>query len=211
MRICLLFVTLCIVLTTFHPSPSPSPLRHFLRCRIHESNMKSILDLSIYAVFQLLILVFELITFIYLIYFETFSVRYVTFDTDLSTLKKINITNPSEICAWLPFMLLGLFFSVCSYETKLAWIIHICPFSTPLLSRVFKLCKHLAFLFKVSLSFYLLLIAVSPIAHILSLVITFIICSFVTKNVPLWVSLLLILISNDIEMHPGPQYNENVF
>ena len=52
-------------------------------------------------------------------------------------------------------------------------------------------------------------IAVLPVAHILTLVITFILCSFISRNVPTWVSLLLILLSNDIELHPGPQYHVN--
>ena len=124
-----LFVTLCTVLIlfvfTFHPSPTP--LRYFLRSRILESNMKFNLDLSIYEVFQLFKLLFGLITFIYLICFETFSVRYITFDTDLSILKKRNFTNPSVIWAWLLLILPGLLFSDCSYETNLAWIIHVCP------------------------------------------------------------------------------------
>ena len=199
------FYLISNIVVTF--SPPPPPLRHFLRYRILESH----LDLSIYEVFQLLLLVLVLITFIYLICFETFSARYITFDTNLSTLKKRSFTNPSEIWAWLPMILLGLFFSDCSYETKVVWVIYICPISIFLLSRVFKLSRIFAFLSTIILSFYLLLIAVSPVAHILSLVITFILCSFITRNVPTWVSLLIILLSNDIELHPGPQYQENFF
>ena len=131
----------------------------------------------------------------YLICFETFSVKYITFDTDLSTLKIRNFTNPSEIWTWLPLILLGLSFSDFSYEIKLAWIIHVCPNFTFLLTRVFKLCRLMLFL-----------IAVSPVAHLLSLVIMFILCSYITRDVPTWVSLLLLLLSNDIELHPGPQY-----
>ena len=67
------------------------------------------------------------------------------------------------------------------------------------------------FLITSSLPFYLFLIAVSPVAHLLSLAIMFILCSYITRNVPTWVSLLLILLSNDIEIHPGPQYHENLF
>ena len=155
------------------------------------------------------LLVLGLITFIYLIYFETFSVRYITFDTDLSTLKKRNFTNPSETWTWLPLILLWLFFSDCSYEIQHVWIIHTWPNPTFFLSKVFKLCWLMAFLITISLSVYLLLI--SPVAHILSLVITFMLCSFITRNVPTWVSLLLILLPNDIELHPGPQYHENCF
>ena len=82
---------------------------------------------------------------------------------------------------------------------------------TFVLWRVFNLCKLMIFLFTISLSFYLFLIAVSPVSHLLSLIIMFILCSFITRNVPTWVSVLLILLSNDIELHPGPQYHENFF
>ena len=171
------------IVITFRPSHTP--LMHFLRSRILESNMKINLDLTIYEVFQLLILVFGL--------------------------KIRNLTNPSEIWTWLPLIQLGLLFSNCSYEMKLAWIIHVCPNSTFLLSRVFKLCRLMIFLTTISLSFYLFLIAVSPVAHLLALVITFILCSYITRNVSTWVSLLLIFLSNDIELHPGHQYHENLF
>ena len=136
--------------------------------------------------------------------------RYITFDTDLSILKR-NFTNPSVIWAWLPLILLRLLFRDFSYETKLAWIIDVCPNFTFVRSRVFNLCRLMILLFTISLPHYLFLIAVSPVAHLLSLIIMFIVCSFIARNVPTWVSLLLILLSNDIELYPGPQYHENFF
>ena len=137
--------------------------------------------------------------------------RYITFDTDLSTLKIRNFTNPSEIWTWLPLILLELLFSDCSYEIIFAWITHVCLNFTFLLSSVFKLCRLLIFLITISLSFYLFLIAISHLAHLLSLVIMFILCSYFTRIIPAWVSLLLILLSNDSALHPGPQYHENLF
>ncbi|MCH2417084.1 MAG: hypothetical protein MK195_10055, partial [Acidimicrobiales bacterium] len=53
--------------------------------------------------------------------------------------------------------------------------------------------------------------AVTPASYALSFVITFILCSKITRDVPLWVSLLLILLSNDVELNPGPHYHENFF
>ena len=54
----------------------------------------------------------------------------------------------------------------------------------------------------------MLVIVVCPEFHIVCLFITFITCTFISRKVPLWVSLLLILLSNDVEMNPGPSYHE---
>ena len=53
--------------------------------------------------------------------------------------------------------------------------------------------------------------AISPSTHILSICVTIIYCNIITKRVPPWVSLLLILLSNDIELNPGDDYHGNFF
>ena len=53
------------------------------------------------------------------------------------------------------------------------------------------------------------LIAVTPISYLVLLVATYALCVQLTAEVPPWVPLLLILLSNDIELNPGPNYHEN--
>ena len=51
--------------------------------------------------------------------------------------------------------------------------------------------------------------AVTPTSYFVSLVATYALCLHMTKKVPPWVPLLLILLANDIELNPGPNYHEN--
>ena len=60
-----------------------------------------------------------------------------------------------------------------------------------------------------ALSLYLFSIAVSPTACLLCLAIFQIRCHYCIHNVPNWLSTLLVLLSNDIHLNPGPQVQSN--
>ena len=67
------------------------------------------------------------------------------------------------------------------------------------------------------LTLNMLMSAVCPASHLLCIVITFVTCTLISRKVPVWVSLLLLLLSNDIEVNPGPDsgpglsYHKNFF
>ena len=61
------------------------------------------------------------------------------------------------------------------------------------------------------LSIYIYSISVTPATCILSLVVFQIWCHSLTKNVPLWLPTILILLANDIHLNPGPHFKNNFF
>ena len=62
-----------------------------------------------------------------------------------------------------------------------------------------------------TLSIFLFSTAVTPVAHILCLRIFQIWCYFRTKNIPHWLPVILIILSYDIHLNPGPHFQTNVF
>ena len=139
-------------------------------------------------------------------------VRYITFDTNLSTLKKgtkFNHSQNTHNILWL--ISLGFIINNTSYEIIVAWFIHMSPNLYPLLKKILKFYRIISYTSSLLVSLYMLTATVSPASHILRLVATYISCTLITRNVPSWVPLLLILLSNDIESNPGPHYHENFF
>ena len=140
-------------------------------------------------------------------------VRYMPFDSDLSTKSKIchNYFNHNSLSP----IFLGIIFNDTPYDIILAWGVHITPNLSQILENIlvniFKIRRVLHFMCMSSLTFDLLLRAVSPGSHVLCLVIVYILCIRITKKVPPWVPLLLILLANDVELNPGPLYHENFF
>ena len=61
------------------------------------------------------------------------------------------------------------------------------------------------------LSIYIYSIALTPTMCILPLMLFQIWCHSLTNNVPLWLPTILILLSNDIHLNPGPHFQNNVF
>ena len=61
------------------------------------------------------------------------------------------------------------------------------------------------------LSIYIYSIALTPATCVLSLMVFQIWCHSLTKNVPLWLPTILILLSNDIHLNPGPNFQNNFF
>ena len=138
-------------------------------------------------------------------------VRYVTFDTDLSTLRKSSAENKDQSHLYLIIFCL-LICDIPSYTT-IAMLFHepVDISSIVLIfSRRWKIFSRVCPFF---LSLNLLISAVCPTSHFLCLVIIFITCNLISRKVPVWISVLLVLLSNDIEINPGPglSYHDNFF
>ena len=207
----LLLRFLCLYFYNVSPPPLPLPLpRQNLRCTIDGSIMKPNFNLNMHFI-QLCILVFGLIFLICLISPKFISVRYVTFNTNLSTLKKNNLSKSDDIWPWVSLIILGFLLSNCSHEDMVICVIHLCHDLTPFRFQVLKFCRTITYAISFGLGFYLFLMAVSPLSHVLSLAITLILCRFITRIIPNWVFLLLLLLANDIEFNPGPHYHDNFF
>ena len=103
-----------------------------------------------------------------------------------------------------------IFFILClPYEIIFILLIHFCPNMDTRLSL--NTCRKASRVVALCLLFYQYSISTFTVDHICSLIMTYVYCSLVTKNVPLWLSVLLILLSNDIQLNPGPNYRGKYF
>ena len=59
--------------------------------------------------------------------------------------------------------------------------------------------------------FYIFYISVTPATCYLCLIIFQIRCHSCVKRVPHWLPIILIILSNDVHLNPGPQFQNNVF
>ena len=62
-----------------------------------------------------------------------------------------------------------------------------------------------------TVSIYIFVIANTPATYILCLIVFQTWCYLCIKNVPNWLSVILVILSNDIHLNPGPQYQNNFF
>ena len=76
---------------------------------------------------------------------------------------------------------------------------------------VFKFKKVIKTILFGSSVIYMFSIAINPATHLLCVVVFQIICLSYTKISPPWLSSILVLISNDVERNPGPEYHSNFF
>ena len=136
-------------------------------------------------------------------------VRYVSFDIDLSTLQKSSTENRIEPHFYM--ILLGILLIETHYDINIAMLFNIPMNFYSLVTMMLDLMKFLTGVHPFLFSLCQLASAVCPASHAVCLFITFITCTLITRKVPLWVTFLLILLSNDIEMNPGPSYHENFF
>ena len=119
--------------------------------------------------------------------------RYVTFNTNLSIYRKKKLEYEFSKCilSQLSHLLSGLLCSEYSPDILLTFSIHQNP------SHGF-------------ISFHILSIAVTPATCMLCLVVIQIWCHLLTKSVSSWLPIILIILSNDIQLNPGPQVENNL-
>ena len=75
----------------------------------------------------------------------------------------------------------------------------------PVIRYPLKYSKHVSKTVFIISSFYMFSIAHTQSCHILSLLMLQICCHSVINNVPQWLPIILILLSNDIQLNPGPE------
>ena len=179
----ILFLLLFFILCLF---PSSSPLssaettRQILSCRNYSFNEEYLslkrpkLGISCYNIFRIVIFGLGAITFLCLLYFNLAnSVKYITFNTDLSLYKKRKILTKSPKCIWtyLSFFLLGFLLSDCSPDLLLMFFIQLNPSFGCTIDILLKCSKIITQIISVFLPLFMFSIAITPAACILCLLV----------------------------------------
>ena len=168
-----------------------------------------------WVMFQIIFFGSGVITILSLIFSHICNdVRYVTFDTNLNiSCKRILSFSSSQLKrSFLSIFLLGLLLIEYS-ENLLPVLISIYPIpkygSIVVLSiKTRKLLPRMIFSVLCTSMFYM---AISPATCMLCLMVFQIWCHLYTKNEPHWLPIILIILSNDVHLNPGPQFQNNFF
>ena len=135
-------------------------------------------------------------------------VKYVTFDINLCTGHKVTTAKLPDCCwSFWSLTMLGLLFCECP-DFPLDFPNSSCGSVVNLILRFGKIMSRTIFCI---LSIYIYSISLTPATCILSLVVFQIWCHSLTKNVPLWLPTILILLANDIHLNPGPHFKITLF
>ena len=131
-------------------------------------------------------------------------VRYACFTTNLSVLSKKNTFNQHNFSLiFLSLLTLGLVVELENNQILL-FVVFMNPHIGRLINSFLKFSKILSRSIFTTLFLYMFSIAITPVTCILSLFVFEIWTFSFKKSVPYWVSMLLILMSNDIHLNPGP-------
>ena len=141
------------------------------------------------------------------------NVRYVTFNTNLSTCNRKNVCFKSSECIsiYVTVFMLGLLFSEYPEDLIILSITRISPGIGLLIDLALKFSKIVSRILFSFLSLFIFSIAVTPISCILCIMVFQILCHSWNKNVPHWLLIILILLSNDVHLNPGPPFPNNFF
>ena len=161
-------------------------------------------------IIQLTILLFALVLSISACCCNNLEVKFLSFDTNLSLLKQ-SPTKKTKTESYLYLMLLFILVIDASCDINIAMLLLLPIDVYPVFAKLSGFRKCISRIGPFAFCLQLLASAICPETHFLCLFIIFITCTSITKKVPLWVTLLLILLSNDIEMNPGPSYHDNFF
>ena len=139
-------------------------------------------------------------------------VNFVAFNTNLCSQRKV-ATSKLPDCFWsyLSLTMLGLLFCECPDYPLLMFIISINQTYRSVVNFILKFRKIVSHSIFSIISIYIYSIALSPATCILALMVFQTWCHSLTKNVPLWLPTILLLLSNDIHLNPGPHFQDNFF
>ena len=140
-------------------------------------------------------------------------VRYVAFNKNLSLLKK-KVVVKSPPCSWtlLSFtVIIGLLLSKCDNAELLLLFTCMNPNFEIILSIAIRFNKIISWILFSTLPIFMFSIAVSTAASILGLLTFQIWCLSCVKNIPHWLPIILIILSNDVQLNPGPRFENNFF
>ena len=141
------------------------------------------------------------------------NVRYVTFNTNLSTCNRKNVCFKSSECIsiYVTVFMLGLLFIEYPEDLIILSITRIYPGIGLLIDLALKFSKIVSRILFSFLSLFIFSIAVTPISCILCIMVFQILCHSWNKNMPHWLLIILILLSNDVHLNPGPSFPNNFF
>ena len=139
------------------------------------------------------------------------NVRYVTFNTNLSTCNRKNVCFKSSECIsiYVTVFMLGLLFSEYPEDLIILSITRISPGIGLLIDLALEFNKIVSRILFSFLSLFIFSIAVTPISCIVCIMAFQILCHSWNKNVPHWLLIILILLSNDVHLNPGPPFPNN--
>ena len=139
---------------------------------------------------------------------------HVDFDTNLNMYKKNKSILKTQSSNWAKLLLslLGLLFlSECETGEIFLLLIYVNANLSLILYFALKFHKTIARIFFGTSSIFIFSIAVTPAASIVCLIVFQILCHSYAKNVPYWLSVILIILANDVNLNPGPQFHNNFF
>ena len=217
MRFSLVFlVVFCLYVgkcSSIIPAPTPSPPFNNFYNKGNTCPKKTQVEINNYNIFQIYILASGFSSLLWLSLLQLCNhVKYVTFNTNLCTRRKVTTAKLPD-CFWsvLSFIMLGLLF--CEYPDYplLIFIISINPSYGSIVNLTLKFSKIVSQTIFSILSIYIHSIAPVPATCILCLMAFQIWCHSLKQNVPLWLPIILVLLSNDIHLNPGPHFQHNFF
>ena len=188
MRPSLQFILICTVFNASVLCADPVRPNHLRSAEITQT-ISYFYNLS--GTFQLSLILLGLVLLVCSTCVSNLKVRYLPYDTNLSTLSK----PPPGTKTQLPFyvVLLILLVSDNPCHINLAMLFHI-PFDVyPHVAILLVFRRRISRSCPFLLSLNLLMSAVSPVSHLLCLLVFFVTCSLISRKVPVWVSLLLVL------------------
>ena len=169
--------------------------------------------IEFYNVIQILALAAAIFTLLRLWYTNLCkSVRFVSFNTNLNLLNRKVFEPPRQCilsCFWA--ILLGLLLIECNKDQILILII-IANLNLWCVVKFIVKFRKMILWFLYGLWFYCLFsVAFTPAGHLLCLMSFQIRCLSSIKRIPTWLPFVLIKLSNDIHVNPGPHYQNSFF
>ena len=199
--------------SSFTPTPTPFPPLNNIYNKVNIFHQMKQNETINYNIFQLLFLASVFVSLLWLSLLHLCNhVKYVTFDINLCTRRKVTTAKLPD-CFWScsSLIILGLLFCECPDFPLIMFIISINSICGSVVNLTLRFGKIISRTIFSILSIYIYSIALTPATCILSLMVFQIWCHSLTKNVPLWLPTILILLSNDIHLNPGPNFQNNLF
>ena len=136
-------------------------------------------------------------------------VRFVSLDTNLNLFRKKSISKLFPCLFLLSAAMALLLFSECEKEQSIFFLIYMNPDFNFVIVLPTRFNKMFSLTLSATSSIILFTSAFTPGTHLVCLFVFQNLCHSIVKTVPRWVSILLILLSNDIHLNPGPQNPNN--
>ena len=195
------------------PSPTPSPPFNNFHNKCNIFPKRNQVEINNYDIFQIFILASGFSSLLWMSLLQLCKhLKYVTFNTNLYTRRKETTAElPDCFPSYLSFIMLGLLLCECPDYTLLISITSINSSCGSIVNLTLKFSKIVSQTIFSILSIYIYTIAHTPATCILCLMVFQIWCHSLKRNIPLWLPIILILLSNDNHLNPGPHFQNNFF